>query len=90
MWVTVWAIICFTTSLFAALTLSIGGGRLKARPLVSIALCYCLVSVGWGLRIVGGRTSTSCGDAPEDGLSNVNCAFVFLLIYYFGMAATAW
>ncbi|KAJ8916829.1 hypothetical protein NQ315_005836 [Exocentrus adspersus] len=89
-WVTVWALICLVTSLGAALTLTIGGGRVKARPLVSLALCYVLVSAGWALRMFSGRMSGSCPRMPEDGLSNVNCAFVFLLLYYFGMAANAW
>ncbi|RZB39482.1 Fz and/or Frizzled domain containing protein [Asbolus verrucosus] len=94
-WVTVWAMICFVISLASALTLTIGGGRVKARPLISLALCYCMVSAGWALRMFSGRMSTFCqttvapGDSHEDGLSNVNCAFVFLLIYYFGMAANA-
>ena len=84
--------ICFVISLASALTLSIGGGRVKARPLISLALCYCMVSAGWALRMFSGRMSPYCSSAaaPEDGLSNVNCAFVFLLIYYFGMAANAW
>ncbi|CAH1376979.1 hypothetical protein MTP99_018404 [Tenebrio molitor] len=91
-WVTVWAMICFVISLASALTLTIGGGRVKARPLISLALCYCMVSAGWALRMFSGRMSSYCpnGGTPEDGLSNVNCAFVFLLIYYFGMAANAW
>ncbi|CAH0564180.1 unnamed protein product [Brassicogethes aeneus] len=95
-WVTVWALICFTSSFGAALTMTIGGGRVKAKPLVSLALCYCLVSLGWALRMFSGRMSNGCkgnspmGDVSHDGLSNVNCAFVFLLIYYFGMAANAW
>lgn len=83
-------------SLGAVLTLSIGGGRLRARPLVSLALCYCFVSAGMALRILTGRSTSSCPaegvrpDFPEDGLGNANCAFVFLLLYYFGMAANVW
>lgn len=93
-WLTVWAAICFSASLGAALTLFIGGGRVKARPLISLALCYCFVSAGWAIRLVTGRSSTSCqsfnGEIAEDGLANANCAFVFLMIYYFSMAANAW
>ncbi|XP_071052159.1 frizzled-4-like [Onthophagus taurus] len=96
-WITVWATISFISSLFAALTLSIGGGRVKARPLVSLALCYCLVSVGWITRVITGRKAGSClpnenaqDFHEDDGLTNANCAIVFLMIYYFGMAANAW
>lgn len=116
MWITVWAIICFITSITTALTLTIGGGRIKARPLISLAICYCLISIGWGLRMFSGRmlsstttnpcvqqdkmiqsttndfitTTTQPQQLQQDGLSNVNCAFVFLLLYYFGMAANVW
>lgn len=91
----VWAVICFVSSLGAALTLSIGGGRVRVRPLISLALCYCFVSAGWCLRMLAGSTAAPCqppnmGEPPEDGLANANCAFVFLLLYYFGMAANAW
>ncbi|CAG9856355.1 unnamed protein product [Phyllotreta striolata] len=89
-WATVWAFICLIISLGAALTLTVGGGRVKARPLLSLALCYVMMSAGWTLRMFAGRMSTSCPKLPEDGLSNINCAFVFLLLYYFGMAANAW
>jgi len=46
-----------------------------------------------------GRTGTACGTDPQapnesllsvDGLSNASCASVFLMRYYFGMAACAW
>ncbi|XP_017782539.1 PREDICTED: frizzled-4-like [Nicrophorus vespilloides] len=93
-WVTVWALICLVSSVTAALTLCIGGGRARARPLVFLALCYCFVSGGWTVRTIAGRSNVSCqsseGDVSQDGLANANCAFVFLLIYYFGMAANAW
>ncbi|XP_028137782.2 frizzled-4-like [Diabrotica virgifera virgifera] len=89
-WVTVWGFICLIISLGAAMTLTIGGGRVKARPLLSLALCYVLLSTGWALRMFSGRITMSCPKSPEDGLSNINCAFIFLLLYYFGMAANAW
>lgn len=92
-WVSVWALICFVSSFGALLTLIIGGGRVKVPPLISVAVCYCLISVGWALRMFSGRMTAGCHQSErdvEDGLANVNCAFVFLLIYYFGMAANAW
>ncbi|CAG9812659.1 unnamed protein product [Phaedon cochleariae] len=81
-WVTVWALICLVLSLGSALTLTVGGGRVKARPLVSLALCYVMVSIGWALRMFAGRSyAVGCPKAPEDGLSNINCACVFLLLW---------
>ncbi|KAK9888105.1 hypothetical protein WA026_000380 [Henosepilachna vigintioctopunctata] len=90
-WVSLWALICFVASFGSGLTLIIGGGRVKASPMVSLAFCYCLISIGWALRVFSGRMSAGCQNGEVgDGLANVNCAFVFLLIYYFGMAANAW
>ncbi|XP_044758510.1 frizzled-4-like [Coccinella septempunctata] len=87
-WVSLWALICFVTSFGSGLTLIIGGGRARAPPLVSMALCYCLISIGWALRMFSGRMTGGCQNG--EGLDNVNCSFVFLLIYYFGMASKAW
>jgi len=58
-----------------------------------------MVTLGWAVRFVVGRTGTACGTDPQapnesllsvDGLSNASCASVFLMRYYFGMAACAW
>ncbi|KAF5291472.1 hypothetical protein FQR65_LT01784 [Abscondita terminalis] len=92
-WIIVWPITCFICSLGGVITLTIGGGKVRARPLIFLALCYFFTSVGLILRIITGRVDTSCkteSDVHEDGLGNPNCAFVFLFIYYFGMAADLW
>ncbi|XP_066255386.1 frizzled-4-like [Euwallacea similis] len=95
-WITVWALVCIVASLGSLLTLSLGGGRVRAPPLTGLFLSYLLVGTGWALRSFTGPVGTSCW-APEstgvkqvDGMPNLICAFVFLLLYYFGMAANAW
>ncbi|KAL1494078.1 hypothetical protein ABEB36_009732 [Hypothenemus hampei] len=95
-WITVWALACIVTALASLLTLVLGGGRVRAPPLMGLSLCYFLVGAGWTLRSFNGPTGVSCWspDSPSlksvDGLPNLSCAFVFLLLYYFGMAANAW
>ncbi|CAG9773124.1 unnamed protein product [Ceutorhynchus assimilis] len=95
-WITVWALACIAASLGSLLTLALGGGRVRAPPLLGLSLCYLLVGAGWALRSFAGPTGGSCripsptGLKTDDGLPNVICAFVFLLLYYFGMAANAW
>lgn len=99
-WVTVWTVTCFICSIAATLTIGIGGGRIRARPLVGLSLCYCFISTGLILRTINGRSTASCqselstadsrSELQEDGLENPNCAFVFLFLYYFGMAADLW
>ncbi|KAK5641721.1 hypothetical protein RI129_010268 [Pyrocoelia pectoralis] len=97
-WIIVWPITCFICSLGGIITLTIGGGRVRARPLIFLALCYFFMSVGLILRIITGRANNqSCQSETissdyqqEDDLGNPNCAFVFLFVYYFGMAADLW
>lgn len=102
-WLSVSAALCFLSSLLAVFTFLVdsGGGRFRypERPLVFLALCYNLASVGWGVRAAAGRNAVACHPDPnytsqlllsQDGLGNPNCAVVFLLLYYFGNAAAVW
>lgn len=104
-WLSVWAGLCFISSLIAVLTFLVdsGGGqarfRYPERPLAFLALCYNLASVGWGVRAAAGRTAVACSPdtqnpsrllLSQDGHINANCAVVFLLLYYFGTAAAVW
>ncbi|XP_050297668.1 frizzled-2-like [Anthonomus grandis grandis] len=95
-WITAWAFACMAASLGSVVTSALGGGRVRAPPLLGLSLCSFLVGVGWALRSFAGPTGTSCwmpdpSDLKSvDGLPNAICASVFLLLYYFGMAANAW
>lgn len=104
-WLTIWAGLCFATTLFAIITIVVDSGSRNSRfpyperPLPLLALCYNIVSIGWGLRAGIGRNAVACNPDPQepdilllsqDGLGNANCTLVFLLIYYFGNAASVW
>ncbi|XP_063243493.1 frizzled-4-like [Bacillus rossius redtenbacheri] len=100
-WLSVWAGACFVSSALAVLSFAVDGSRRRypERPLAFLALCHALCSAGWGLRAAAGRSSVACAPDPaapgrwllaQDGLSNANCAVVFLLLYYFGTAASVW
>lgn len=101
-WLSIWSALCFISTIFVVLTFAVDSsnrGRYPEKPLVFLALCYTLVSVGWGVRIAAGRNPVSCRTEDtipgrylltEDGFGNANCAVVFLLLYYFGMAACVW
>lgn len=90
------AIICLLTSELETIKSS---GVMNIRVLSPLLWCHTMVVVGWTVRFVAGRNSTSCGYDPQlpnvslllvDGLSNGPCAATFILRYYFGMAAAAW
>ncbi len=56
------------------------------------------ISVGYGVRLIAGRGDVACFRDPQhgvdiliqEGLDQTNCAIVFLLLYFFGMAASLW
>lgn len=99
-WITVWAGLCFATSLFAVFTLLLDSApRDFPYPLTFLVLCYNVVSVGWCIRAAVGRNDVACHPDPENpsnlllsqgGLGSTNCVFLFILIYYFGNAAAVW
>ncbi|XP_034487090.1 frizzled-4 [Drosophila innubila] len=113
-WVSTWAYAALGLACVATLCLLLlggdnpgrgrRGGRGNAgakwsRLLSPLLWCHNMVTLGWTVRFIVGRSGTACGTDPQapnesllavDGLSNAACASVFLLRYYFGMAACAW
>lgn len=103
-WVSTWAYAALGLALVATVCLLASDGSRVAsakwsRLLSPLIWCHNMVTVGWTVRFVVGRTGTACGTDPQapnesllsvDGLSNASCASVFLMRYYFGMAACAW
>ncbi|XP_017116333.1 frizzled-4 [Drosophila elegans] len=103
-WVSTWAYAALGLALVATVCLlASDGSRLASakwsRLLSPLIWCHNMVTLGWAVRFVVGRTGTACGTDPQapneslltvDGLSNASCASVFLMRYYFGMAACAW
>lgn len=105
-WISVLSAVCFVTSMLAVLTfLTDSDSRgcrfpYPDRPLPFLALCYNVVSVGWGVRAVLGREPVACYPDPhthshtlllaQEGLGNAHCALVFFLTYFFGNAIAIW
>lgn len=109
-WVSTWAYAALGLACVATLCMLLLGGDDRrgrtdnagakwSRLLSPLLWCHNMITIGWTVRFIVGRTATACGADPQapnellltvDGLSNAACASVFLLRYYFGMAACAW
>jgi len=66
--------------------------RYPQRPIIFLSLCYAMYSVGYLVRLISGREQVICDSDRllTSGLDNTNCAAIFLLLYYFSMAASLW
>lgn len=93
-WITGWAVLCCLCTAFTLMTFVIDTKRFKypEKPIVFIALCYLMVSVGFLIRVIVGHESVACnGPASiQNSVNSVLCTVVFLLLYFFGMASCIW
>ncbi|EDO30865.1 predicted protein, partial [Nematostella vectensis] len=99
-WITIWSIFCFISTTITLTTFLIETGRFKypERSIIWLALCYNFYSLSYIIRLGAGRQAISCDTDPtthvkfhiQDGLRNTGCAIVFLIQYFFCMAATIW
>lgn len=93
-WITLWSGLCTVSTLMTLITFLIDTERFKypERPIVFLSACYFLVSVGYLVRLFVGPDEIACdGSAIKYSNSSLNaCMYVFLLVYYFGMASSIW
>ncbi|CAK8682632.1 unnamed protein product [Clavelina lepadiformis] len=91
---------CFSSTAVTMLTFLIDNKRFKypLKPILFMALCYNAYSAAYLFRSTKGPIySMSCADNNEtssqymtSGFDNTTCTAVFVVLYYFGMAASAW
>ena len=99
-WMSIWAGLCFVSTLFTVLTFLIDSQRFKypERPIIFLSMCYNIYSIAYIVRLIAGRESISCDmDSQsktriiiQEGLENTDCAIMFLLLYFFGAASSLW
>ena len=98
-WMAAWSIVCFVCTLGVLCTFVVDTVRFKypERSIIWLALCYNLYAISFIVRLAAGREAISCDqeyNGPkfliQDGLRNTGCAIVFLVQYFFSMAATIW
>ena len=99
-WMSIWAALCFLSTLFTVLTFTVDSQRFRypERPIIVLSFCYNVCSIAYCVRLISGRESASCnldGDTGarivvQDGLQNTDCTLVFLLLDFFGTASAIW
>ncbi|CAF1181053.1 unnamed protein product [Adineta steineri] len=102
MWLTFLSSLCAISCAFVLLTFFIDITRFKypQRPIIFLALCYFFVSCGYLIRLGLGHENVACRLENKADLTSYvqlvrvsgpsNCAFVFVLTYFFGMASSIW
>ncbi|KAK5969504.1 Frizzled class receptor 8a [Trichostrongylus colubriformis] len=94
-WMGVWAFACFFLSAFTFLTFLIETDRFQypERPIFMLVFCQLMVAVGFIIRVSAGHEQIACDAYKIKGIDDGNgslCFVVFLLTYFFGMAACVW
>lgn len=99
-WTSLWACFCFASTLFTLGTFFVDSRRFHypERGIIYLSGCYNVYSVAYFVRLLLGRSSVSCHldsqhEVPiliQEGVDNINCTAVFMLLYYFGMASATW
>uniref|UniRef100_A0A1I7TYI1 Frizzled-8 n=1 Tax=Caenorhabditis tropicalis TaxID=1561998 RepID=A0A1I7TYI1_9PELO len=94
-WMGFWSITCCVLAAFTFLTFLIETDRFQypERPIFMLAFCQLMVAIGFIIRYFAGHESVACDaftiKGAEDSSSSL-CLIVFLLTYFFGMAASVW
>ncbi|GMT10856.1 hypothetical protein PFISCL1PPCAC_2153, partial [Pristionchus fissidentatus] len=94
-WMTVWAAACIIASTFTLLTFLIEPDRFQypERPIFVLAFCQLMVATGIAIRVYFGHEAVACERNALKNTAESNtsiCFAVFLLTYFFGMAASVW
>ncbi|KAK6627969.1 hypothetical protein RUM44_010451 [Polyplax serrata] len=98
-WMIGWAWLCFLSTSFTLLTFWVEPSRFRypERPVIFLALCYCLIGVTYILRGALGPQTFSCVPVEEgdsyiavDGMQSIPCTLAFLSLYYFSLASSIW
>eukprot|EP00088_Acartia_fossae_P068565 TRINITY_DN8725_c0_g2_i4.p1 TRINITY_DN8725_c0_g2~~TRINITY_DN8725_c0_g2_i4.p1 ORF type:complete len:618 (+),score=97.25 TRINITY_DN8725_c0_g2_i4:72-1925(+) len=99
-WVSVWSILCFITSLFTLITYILDTSRFKypERCIIFVNLSYHILSIGYILRLIFGSELTACTHTQGEpsllvrqGLTPTPyCTVVYLIIYFSSLAGSVW
>lgn len=93
-WVGAWSTLCCLSTILTVITYIIDMGRFvyPEKSIIFLAACYFMVSIGYIIMLLAGRENVGCdGQFVRPNMTApATCTIVFLLIYFFGMAACIW
>lgn len=97
-WIGLWSVLCVISTSMTVLTFFIDMQRFQypERPIIFLSGCYLMVSIGYIIRLIMGSEAVACEDYDNQKIVRYMttgppaCTFVFLLIYFFGMASSLW
>uniref|UniRef100_A0A8R1HNN8 Frizzled-4 n=1 Tax=Caenorhabditis japonica TaxID=281687 RepID=A0A8R1HNN8_CAEJA len=94
-WMAFWSITCCVLAAFTFLTFLIETDRFQypERPIFMLAFCQFMVAIGFMIRYFVGHEEIACDSMRIKGADDNSgslCFVVFLLTYFFGMAASVW
>lgn len=99
-WTFVWSILALCSCLFTMISFVATSDRFlyPERAIFYIASCYAIYASAYLYRTLVGRNTIACYQEGPDNLSllvqegahNLHCTVSFLMLYYFGMAGSAW
>lgn len=93
-WIASWSILCCISTFLTFITFLMDRKRFvyPERPIILLSACYFMSSTGYILRIIVGKEAVACSaeNTRHGAMESPLCTVVFLLTYYFGMAACIW
>ena len=98
-WTGFWSAVCAISTVFTLLTFFIDMGRFRypERPIIFLSGCYFMVAIAFFAGFVA-KDGIACNDAMSEeakktltqGTKNEGCTVIFMMIYFFYMAASIW
>lgn len=98
-WTGFWSTICAASTIFTLLTFFIDMRRFRypERPIIFLSGCYFVVAIAFFSGFVA-KDRIACNDPVSErtnktltqGTKNEGCTVVFMMIYFFYMAASIW
>ncbi|GIY47425.1 frizzled-4 [Caerostris extrusa] len=99
-WLAGWSILCFLCTFFNFLVILLGDYRFRfpEGTIVYISGCFNACAIAYLIRVFAGRYFTSCNIDPQhnasiliqEGLDNMPCTIIFVILYFFKMATDGW